>query len=82
MVYKLKPKHPLSDLAEWRNGSASDSSMLEYNVLQGSLQKVIRSNRVSVILFYFYDFTFSSTSTTAHLYSVEFQSFSVNEAHT
>lgn len=40
-----------NDLAEWRNGSASDSSMLEYNVLQGSLQKVIRSNRVSVNFF-------------------------------
>lgn len=41
-----------NDLAEWRNGSASDSSMLEYNVLQGSLQKVIRSNRVSVNFFW------------------------------
>ena len=82
MVYKLKPKLPLSDLAEWRNGSASDSSMWNATLPQWSLQKVIRSNRVSVILFYFYDFTFSSTSTTAHLYSVEFQSFSVNEAHT
>ena len=53
MVYKLKPKLPLSDLAEWRNGSASDSSMWNATLPQWSLQKVIRSNRVSVILFYF-----------------------------
>ena len=67
---------------EWRNGSASDSSMWNATLPQWSLQKVIRSNRVSVILFFKKNFTFSSTSTTAYLYSVEFQSFSVNEAHT
>lgn len=71
----------MSDLAEWRNGSASDSSMWNATLPQWSLQKVIRSNRVSVILF-FQDFTFSYTSTTVYLYSHDVQSFSMNAAHT
>lgn len=46
----------LSELAEWRNGSASDSSMWNAKLPQWSLQKVIRSNRVSVIYFLFSSF--------------------------